>query len=375
MTGRESRQRGTVGALLAIAAMTSSCGGRFDVGGPVLLADGGSPVEARVATDDAAARCCGAGETFGGAACTGCCSGLMSVSDGGSSGTCELPYRKVLLVMTTAGALAATDPQNYRVDALNTLLQGYTTATSGPETKVAVLAFASSIEQLPIGDAFTSMPDLGQIDELVSQSDNQCDYDGALRSVTELLATAMMADTADQRAQTSYAVVFFSDELPAPICNALTTTCGPLTCPPHQHCVPTTLPTDGGLHESYECANDYDLCTVPKSEWASAFNPPISSSLYPALMANQSYNTTPQLVADVGTIMALKSAYGVGELTLSTIFLFNESALSGSLAAPFQLDGPAPEALLQAMAKAGGGSFVEFTDPSKLTFATTPSLQ
>ena len=117
------------------------------------------------------------------------------------------------------------------------------------------------------------------------------------------------------------------------------------------------------------------VCTVPKSDWATAFNPPVPSSLYPGLVAGLSYNTTPQLVADVSHIMQLKALDHVGALSVSTVFLLAQGALSNPLASPFDLDEPAPEALLQALAQAGSGSFQIVSSDADLSLSGTPSLE
>jgi hypothetical protein len=142
-----------------------------------------------------------------------------------------------------------------------------------------------------------------------------------------------------------------------------------MTCQPHTHCVPTTVLSASNMEqEQYACDPDYLICTVPKMNWASAFSPPVPTSLYPQLEAGANYNTTSQLLTAVNRIMALQSEYHVGAISLNTNFLFPVNALSNPLAVPFQLDRPAAEGLLSEMAQAGNGTFQEFTDDTQISF-------
>jgi hypothetical protein len=233
----------------------------------------------------------------------------------------------------------------------------------------AVIAFSSALVQVPSTGGFTDSPDLSAIDTAISQADNLTDYQGALGVAYETLSTDMLASTPAERARSKYILIFFTDGVPDPVCSADTTPCGTTTCPPHQHCDPTTmLSASSQEQEQYVCDPDYLICTVPKKNWGSAFNPPLDPSLYPQLESGANYNTTPQILASVDQIMALQSQYHVGSISLNTNFLFPVSALSNPLAVPFDLDRPAGEALLSSMAAAGNGSFQEFTDDTQINF-------
>jgi hypothetical protein len=279
----------------------------------------------------------------------------------------------VLVVMPVSGSLVITDPAKMRVELVSDLIQRFVADTTGPMTQIAVVAYSSSL--VAITQGFTATPDLAAIDTALSQADDLEDDDGALNVAFEVLSTDMLALTAEERAQTSYVVVFFADILPQPLCSAIVSSCGSQSCQPGSHCVPTTAVVDGGTQEDYLCQDDYLVCTVPKSDWATAFNPPVPSSLYPGLVAGLSYNTTPQLVADVSHIMQLKALDHVGALSVSTVFLLAQGALSNPLASPFDLDEPAPEALLQALAQAGSGSFQIVSSDADLSLSGTPSLE
>ena len=373
--------RGTLVALLSAVAL-AACGEHVYVGGP-FASDGGGvgaqadaldPARTDAATRDSTSGCCSAGESYGpsNAACASCCSGLVSVAIGNDV-KCELPNRKVLLLIPVAGSLAVTDPANLRVQLVHELIQKYESDTTGPTTEIAVIAFASTLEVPTVG--FTATPDLSAIDEMLSLADDLEDDDGALGVGFEILTTDMLKLSAAERAATSYVIVFFADGLPQPTCSVTTTTCGTGSCAPGSHCAPTTAAVDGGTRESYLCQPDYLVCTVPKVDWATAFSPPLSSSLYPTLLPNESYNTTPQLLADVNRIVQLKTLDHLGALSVSTVFLLAEGAITNSLAPTFYVDEPAPKALLQAMAQAGGGSFQVVSSSADLALTGTPSLQ
>ena len=133
--------------------------------------------------------------------------------------------------------------------------------------------------------------------------------------------------------------------------------------------IPTTLLSAGGpAGENYACTPQYLVCSVPKSDWGSYFNPPVDPSLYPQLQAGAPYNTTQQLLSSVQEIMQLQTDYHVASIELNTNFLFPIDALSNPLAVPFDLDRPAGEALLEAMASIGDGTFQEFLSDTDINF-------
>jgi hypothetical protein len=271
---------------------------------------------------------------------------------------------KILFLVDVSGSMIVTDPADVRVSAVSQVIQKY---QGLPGVEFAVISFSSAIVNLTNG--FTNSPDLGTITQALSQADNLTDDQGALGAVYETLTQDMLAGTAADRARSKYIIILFTDGVPDPLCSADTTTCGPMSCTPGQHCDPTTvLNASGQEQESYSCDPDYAICTVPKENWGTAFNPPLDPSLYPQLQAGANYNTTPQILASVDEIMALQKQYHVGSIELDTNFLFPVDALSNPLAVPFDLDRPAGEALLEAMAAEGNGSFQEFTDDTQINF-------
>jgi hypothetical protein len=271
---------------------------------------------------------------------------------------------KILFLVDCSGSLIVTDPTDVRVTAINEIIQKY---QGLPGVEFGVLAFNSTITNVTKG--FTAQPSLSAIDSVISVADDLTDDQGVLGAAYELITQDIVASTPAERSRSKYIIIFFTDGIPDPLCSADTTKCGDLTCQPHTHCVPTTILSSGSMEkEQYACDDDYLICTVPKKDWKTAFNPPLNPSLYPQLMAGANYNTTPQILAEVDQIMELQSEYHVGSITLNTNFLFPVNALSNPLAVPFQLDRPAGEALLTAMASAGNGVFQEFTDDTQINF-------
>lgn len=274
---------------------------------------------------------------------------------------------KILFVVDVSGSMIVTDPAKVRVQGVNSVINKY----SGlPGVEFAVIAFSSAIVQVPGDGSFTNTPDMSAIDTAISKADDLTDDQGALGTVYETLSQDMLKSTPAERARSKYIIIFFTDGIPDPLCSADRTPCGPgLFCKPHNHCVPTTvLSGSSKMAETYACNADYPICDVPRKDWKSAFNPPLDPKLYPQLMAGANYNTTPQILAAVRQIMSLQMQYHVGSITLNTNFLFPVNALSNPLAAPFQLDRPAGDALLTAMAAAGNGTFQEFTDDTQINF-------
>jgi hypothetical protein len=130
-----------------------------------------------------------------------------------------------------------------------------------------------------------------------------------------------------------------------------------MTCQPHTHCTPTEVLTDAGQAQNYTCDPDYQICTVPKSQWATAFNPPVSTSLYPGLDEDADYNQPSQIFGEVGKILALKQSLGLGSVRLYTRLILDQNALTNPLSTPFGLDEAAARTFLTQMAQSGGGTF------------------
>jgi hypothetical protein len=271
---------------------------------------------------------------------------------------------KILFLVDVSGSMVVTDPADVRTTAVTEVINKY---QGLPGVEFAVITFSSAIVNVTGG--FVDTPDLGTIATALGQNDNLTDYQGSLAAAYEVLTEDLVQSTPAQRARSRYIVILFTDGTPDPLCSADTTPCGSTTCQPHTHCDPTTiLDANDQQQEQYTCDPDYLICTVPRADWASAFNPPVDPSLYAQLQNGANYNTSPQILNAVNQIIGLQSEYHVGSIEFDTNFLFPVDALSNPLAVPFDLDRPAGEALLQTMASAGNGTFQEFTADTQINF-------
>lgn len=258
---------------------------------------------------------------------------------------------KVLFLVDTSDSMSVTDRDMKRKDAVNAVLTRY---QDNPAVLFGVIAFDSEVDNLTRG--FTNAPDLAAIDSRISQADRLTDYQGALGAAYEMISEDIVASSPAERARSKYIIVFFSDGTPDPQCSASVTPCGTGQCPAHQHCRATV------------CQDDYLVCTVPREDWSTAFDPPIPATLYPDLGEGADYNLTPQILRAVDDIMGLQDFYHVGEIRLHTAFLYDPEAASDTLAVPFGLDRDGGVALMTAMAQEGLGTFTEFDSASKIDF-------
>ncbi len=277
---------------------------------------------------------------------------------------------KILFLVDVSGSLVVTDPAKVRVQAIAETIEKY---QGLPGVEFGVITFNSEITQAapPVGTgSFTSNPDMSAISMAVGINDDLTDTQGVFGAAYEALTLDMLQSTPAERARSKYIIIFFTDGIPDPVCSADVTPCGSsMTCQPGTHCVPTTiLSPDSQQVENYQCTDDYLICSVPKKDWGTAFNPPLDPALYPQLQAGANYNTIPQILASVNQIMQLQNQYHVGSITINTNFLFPIAALSNPLAVPFGLDRPYADELLNEIAAAGQGTFQEFTDDSQISF-------
>jgi hypothetical protein len=271
---------------------------------------------------------------------------------------------KILFISDVSGSMIATDPAKVRVQGIDEVIQKY---QGLPGVQFGVITFNSAIVNVTNG--FTDQPDIAAINTAIGIADDLTDHQGSLASAYEVLSTDMIASTPAERARTKYILIEFTDGIPDPICSADTTPCGDTKCVPHTHCLPKTVLNSSGVEqEDDSCVDDFPICTVPKKDWQSAFNPPLNPSLYPQLEDGANYNTMPQIISAVDQIMELQSQYHVGSIQLNANLLFPVAALSNPLAAPFNLDRAYGVALCTAMAAAGNGEFQEFTDATQINF-------
>ena len=270
---------------------------------------------------------------------------------------------KVLFVVDTSDSMSVTDRSMNRAKAVRAVLQRY---QDNPAVLFGVIAFDSQVDRFPPQGGFTNAPDLAAIDSRISQADRLTDYQGALGAAYQMISEDIVASSPAERARSKYIIVFFSDGTPDPQCSASPTPCGTGQCPAHQHCRATV------------CQDDYLVCTVPREDWSTAFNPPIPVTMYPDLGKGADYNLTPQILRAVDDIIGLQDFYHVGEIRLHTAFLYDPEAASDPLAVPFGLDRDGGVALMTSMAEHGLGTFTEFDSASQIDFLSinyTPYIE
>jgi hypothetical protein len=286
-------------------------------------------------------------------------------SDGPASDAGALTQERILFLVDVSAAMLVLDPQNQRAQAVSGVIQKH---QGDPNVQFAVVTFSSAVVNVTSG--FTHSPDATAISSALAQSANLTDYEGGLAAVEKIIATDATATAAAMRAQTRYVLVVLAGAMPDPLCSAETTDCGPsVKCQPHSHCTPTTvLNASSQPQEQYACNPDYMICTVPRAQWATAFNPPVSPSLYPGLVAGADYNTPALIQQSVQSIVALQSQDKTGSIELNTVLVFNASALMSPAAAPFDLDLVGETALLKQMAQAGGGTYADLSMTPQLPF-------
>lgn len=258
---------------------------------------------------------------------------------------------KILFVVDTSDSMSVTDRGAKRTAAVSKVVERY---RAQPGVQFGVIAFDSRIDRLTKG--FTANPDLATIESRLSSADRLTDYQGALGAAYQMISEDIVSTSAAERARSKYVVVFFSDGAPDPQCSAQETACGATTCPAHQHC------------RAGVCKADYLICGVPRKDWETAFDPPLSADLYPDLDLGADYNQRTQIVRAVDDLIGLQDFYRVGEIRLHTAFLYDPEAASDPLAVPFGLDRAGGVELMTAMAEHGYGTFTEFTNASSIDF-------
>jgi uncharacterized protein YegL len=258
---------------------------------------------------------------------------------------------KILFVVDTSDSMSVTDRDAKRTAAVSKVIDRY---RAQPGVEFGVIAFDSRIDRLTEG--FTANPDTAAIESRLSSADRLTDYQGALGAAYQMITEDIVASSPAERARSKYVIVFFSDGAPDPQCSAQTTVCGAGTCPAHQHC------------RAGVCKDDYLICTVPRKDWETAFDPPLPPDLYPDLDLGADYNQMSQILRSVDDIIGLQDFYRVGEIRLHTAFLYDPEAASDPLAIPFGLDREGGVELMTAMAEHGFGTFTEFATAASIDF-------
>jgi von Willebrand factor type A domain/Bacterial TSP3 repeat len=240
---------------------------------------------------------------------------------------------KILFILDMSDSMSVVDRDGFRGQATLNAIQRF---SGNPAIQFGILKFNSQTTIL--GDGFTNTPMVGAAS--LDESDALTDYQGALGTAYTLLSQDMQRSSPAERARTKYVLVFLTDGTPDPQCS-------------------------GTEEDTF-----IGVCEVPRQDWATRFDPPLDSSLYPALEAGGDYNQPHQIYKAVDDIMALQDAYRVAEIRLHTALLYNEQAVADALASgmAFDIDRPRAEALLRGVAEHGNGTYSEFTEARDVSF-------
>jgi hypothetical protein len=254
---------------------------------------------------------------------------------------------KIMFIIDTSNSMLVTDPAVQRVRAVQQVLDRY---AGNPSVEFSVIAFDAITS--PVTNGFTDRPDLGAITTRLSFSDRLTDYQGALGTAYAELTRDMVDASPAERSRTKYVVIFFSDGVPDPHCDASLGNMQPL-----------------------------QVCTIDRADWPDTFNLPGGTNpntgsawtwddfqgLYPDLEAGKDYNSSAQLQRKVQDILELQEIYNVNEVRFHTGFLFDPN-LSQAYIDAYNLDRTVAGNLLRDLAMAGNGSFTEFTSGAEINF-------
>ncbi|MBN2529316.1 MAG: VWA domain-containing protein [Deltaproteobacteria bacterium] len=247
----------------------------------------------------------------------------------------DMPFPvKLLIVIDQSASLQCTDPGDNRLIALNLAGQELDALAN---VEFGVIGFASWSR---ITDFTTSWADAnGALAPQGGMGGPATDYQGALSVVMTMLEQDMIAAGPTMRARTRYMVLFLSDGVPEPRCR--------FGC------------DDGNTQPD----SLYGVCNtdqeIPDEDYVDMHG------ICP------SYNQPEQITAKVEEIISLGEFYGVGDLTLNTIFLFapdaEVAARCGDVSI-FGYDRQEALTLMEKMAEIGGGTFRDVNISSELDF-------
>lgn len=241
---------------------------------------------------------------------------------------------KILIMIDQSASLQCTDPGNNRLTALSQL---GAELDPNPNVEFGVIGFASwsrIVEFTP--DWATAAAALAPEN---GSGGPATDYQGALATALSLIETDILASGESETARSKYVILFMSDGVPEPRCNA--------------GCDDGDIPPD----------SLYGVCNTteerPEDEYVDM------GGICP------DYNQEEQILKRVRDVMSLRDFYGVGELSLSTLLLFAPEEeieeVCGDVSEFGYLKEEA-EPLMQAMAEAGEGTYRDVNISDDLDF-------
>jgi hypothetical protein len=299
---------------------------------------------------------CVAERFIGGRPITGLSCDELDCDDGDSctDDTCLALPTKYVFVTDQSASLQCTDSENRRFVALNAAVDGL---MGLPNTEIGLVGFSSWSRVVP----FTrDRAELGSVLDPGAGLGPATDYQGALSSARQLIEDDLLAMSVNDARRTQYVVMFMSDGVPEPRCNA--------GCEDD-----ITLCTDGLDNDGDgdidavdgDCAsiedntlhpdNLYGICNTMEA---------IPDDVYIAYEGScPEYNSDAQILGAVDAIIALEQPYQVRGINLHTSLLYSPTDVVDAICpGSAQLLGgnhDTAAALLTAMAEAGGGTFLD----------------
>ncbi len=246
---------------------------------------------------------------------------------------------KILVAVDVSGSMQFTDAGKRRQSAVQELVQHLATSAN---VSFAVLAYNAKVKVNGASGLGGFSQDAALLKSAIAglaQAELLSDLQGGLAHALKLLDDDMAH--AKDVARTRYAVLLLSEGVAEPACKA-----GCANDPP---AVPVVT----------------HWCDLPRAEWCSAYNPPSCSEMmgwFPALAAPcLEYNSEPLLLGLVKEIVALKAKRGAGAVALHAARLVDPA--SSAYRAQHGIDLAKLTALLQQLAAAGGGSYLDLYAP------------
>ncbi|MGF1465128.1 MAG: VWA domain-containing protein [Sandaracinaceae bacterium] len=259
---------------------------------------------------------------------------------------------KVLFILDQSASLQCTDGNNVRFDALD---RSMSQIRQNPDSSIGFVGFANwAREQTFTRDRDAHAPYLSA----ASGGGTATDYQGAIATAIRILEQDMLDTPGAERARTRYVVVFVSDGVPEPRCNA--------GCEDSiSNCADGNDNDGDGRTDGSDpdCANVNDSSLAPDSLYGVCnTDQEVPDDIYvdydgicPA------YNQPEQILRRVDELIALADIYSAGSVTLNTVLLFSPQAVvegrCPGASAAFGYDREQARATLRAMAQAGLGVF------------------
>ncbi len=259
---------------------------------------------------------------------------------------------KVLFLIDQSYSLQCTDSTNKRFGPLTDLVNEL---LANPAAEIGFIGFSS----WSLAQPFTrNLPDIQPFLDDSMGMGPATDYQGALALAIKMLEDDMVESGPAERARTRYIVVFVSDGVPEPRCNA--------GCEDDQNACSDGQDNDGdGATDGADsdCANIgdnslhpdnlYGVCNtdleIPEDEYVDM------------LGVCPEYNQPQQIMARVSQLLELQDAYSTGSVTLNTVLLFSPQAVVESVcpgaSAQFGYDEIQARQMLRGMAEEGNGIF------------------